>query len=517
MKRRGRPPHPDILTPREWEVLALLREGLANPEIAERLGVSRDAVKYHVSEILSKLGVSSREEAAVWRPYARPWWAAAVATIGHAAARLSPVGRIAAIGASVVALAGLGLLAWGVWATSGDDAESPSAASQESVGLATDQPTANASSTPVPLPQILAGKEIIALEIGPELQFPENTVLIAALGCAPCGAPANGLVRVYRDSSGTVRVDDLLDVERFGLPTRIIDSPEGARQAPPQVVGMAVSADGSEMFVALCARGNCLTVEGPPADAESTIFHSRDGGLTWEAIGTQPRVRILAGVVGPGSVLVGSIAEGEPFLKFSVLPGGEIVEPPVSDRVVWPVVLDNGELLWNVEQRSILHGDGSPHIDISDVPREEFSVRQFVGNADRTRAIGVIDYQGGVLTYLLELGSGAPSRALSANGQILAGVWTEDGIIFGNTSLEPEDLPGHQTIPFRGLPAIIDIDNQTVRPITGPFLEEPLSKVSIGIVAVRRGPFARVVNTEGACLNIRAEPGSWGEALNGGC
>src|SRR2546426_10962791 len=65
MRRRGRPKHPDILTPREWEVLALLRDGLAKPEIAERLGVTRDAVKYHVSEILSKLALASREEAAV--------------------------------------------------------------------------------------------------------------------------------------------------------------------------------------------------------------------------------------------------------------------------------------------------------------------------------------------------------------------------------------------------------------------------------------------------------------------
>src|SRR5216110_1179246 len=73
MKRRGRPRHPDILTPREWEVLALLRDRLANPEIAERMGITRDAVKYHVSEILSKLGVSSREEAALWRPSERPW------------------------------------------------------------------------------------------------------------------------------------------------------------------------------------------------------------------------------------------------------------------------------------------------------------------------------------------------------------------------------------------------------------------------------------------------------------
>ena len=41
MGKRGRPPHPDILTPREWEILALLREGLSDPEIAERLGIGR--------------------------------------------------------------------------------------------------------------------------------------------------------------------------------------------------------------------------------------------------------------------------------------------------------------------------------------------------------------------------------------------------------------------------------------------------------------------------------------------
>src|SRR6185436_8773504 len=64
--RRGRPRHPDVLTPREQQVLALLREGLTNAEIAIRLGISPDGAKYHVSEILSKLGVTSRQEAVAW-------------------------------------------------------------------------------------------------------------------------------------------------------------------------------------------------------------------------------------------------------------------------------------------------------------------------------------------------------------------------------------------------------------------------------------------------------------------
>ena len=60
----NQPPTPGLdLTEREREVLTLMVEGLNNTQIAERLTVSPSTIKSHVSNVLAKLGVTSRTEA----------------------------------------------------------------------------------------------------------------------------------------------------------------------------------------------------------------------------------------------------------------------------------------------------------------------------------------------------------------------------------------------------------------------------------------------------------------------
>ncbi len=92
----------DVLTAREREVLALANEGRTNNEIAHELGITRNAVRFHLKEIHSKLGTGGER----WRLGA---W---LRGIGLAALPLSRAGTAIAVTAVTAVLAGGGYLAY---------------------------------------------------------------------------------------------------------------------------------------------------------------------------------------------------------------------------------------------------------------------------------------------------------------------------------------------------------------------------------------------------------------------
>jgi DNA-binding CsgD family transcriptional regulator len=94
---RGRPRHPDVLTPAEWRVLDLVRDGRSNGEIAVALGLSPNTVKYHVANMLAKLQLPDRQALARWNP---PRRAPALGLLGK-------IGLVASVGAAVVIAAAL--------------------------------------------------------------------------------------------------------------------------------------------------------------------------------------------------------------------------------------------------------------------------------------------------------------------------------------------------------------------------------------------------------------------------
>jgi len=65
-RSRGRPPHPDVLTPTEWSVLDMWRHGLTRRSIAARRHTSVYGVRYHLRNIAGKLGVDGTTVLRAW-------------------------------------------------------------------------------------------------------------------------------------------------------------------------------------------------------------------------------------------------------------------------------------------------------------------------------------------------------------------------------------------------------------------------------------------------------------------
>lgn len=94
-KRRGRPPYDDILTPAEWKVTHAVQHGMTNRQIAERKDISRDAVKFHIENVLAKLGLPNRRALRQWF---QPPRGSALDRLGRAPMidlKLGPLGQIA--------------------------------------------------------------------------------------------------------------------------------------------------------------------------------------------------------------------------------------------------------------------------------------------------------------------------------------------------------------------------------------------------------------------------------------
>jgi len=114
---------PEPLSRRQQEVLELLRRDFTNEQIAQQLGVSLDGAKWHVSEIIGRLGVADRHEAARWRPEGarRPWWSLAWLRD----LRWSTAAKATSVAALVVVSVAVIAFAWGVRRTNKDTAPGP--------------------------------------------------------------------------------------------------------------------------------------------------------------------------------------------------------------------------------------------------------------------------------------------------------------------------------------------------------------------------------------------------------
>src|ERR1043166_5479135 len=93
-RSRGRPAHPDVLTPAEWQVAEAVRHGLSNPQIARRLDVSINAIKFHISNTLQKLGFKTRLQLRHWDGIMRGSAQQSRSKTMSTDIRLGPIGQV---------------------------------------------------------------------------------------------------------------------------------------------------------------------------------------------------------------------------------------------------------------------------------------------------------------------------------------------------------------------------------------------------------------------------------------
>ena len=207
LNRGGRPRHPDILTPAEWRVLEQLREGGTNAEIAVRLGISPDTVKYHISNMLAKLGVGNRRDLAGWRPETKrsllPAVLAGPVALGSVVRPLvwvaiggAALGAVAVVAVALVALAGNGDQPVAV-APPPTDSTGPSSSPTQAPPPAATPPEA----TPTPQPQATATPSSQATLV----PTPQPTVASAvSSGATPPPTPDPSEAATFRyDAFGT--------------------------------------------------------------------------------------------------------------------------------------------------------------------------------------------------------------------------------------------------------------------------------------------------------------------------
>ncbi len=279
------------LSPRQREVIELVARGRTNAEIAESLGISLDGAKYHVREILGKLGVESREEAAAaWRASRTPSGRIRQMSLGLAGMRGAPI-VWAGAASFVVAIAAVVVL---VALRQGDDA--PAALPDVETSTPTTEPSASPLAAATgPATNTAAGAQCtssdasLRLELVPDGQ--DVLVQLFAAGAASClllgpgslsvlqGPPAQGQWDPYVNTVRAFKVSAELPVAEPLLVWRWMNQcaqlgPSGWRA---ELAGLETTvtvnvrpgcvAPGSPMIVAL---DNFATAPGILVDGETT-------------------------------------------------------------------------------------------------------------------------------------------------------------------------------------------------------------------------------------------------------
>jgi DNA-binding CsgD family transcriptional regulator len=475
-------------TPRQRQVLDLLTRGRTNGEIGQALGITLDGAKWHVAEVMSKLGATTREEAAeYWRAYNglgrkfervfRGVVAAHAVRWIVAGAGMAGLGAAAAIVVLIVARGG--------------DTRVPADATAPATATVETATPGGATPTPTTTPD--ASLDALMPPNAIELQWTD-----------PVPLPAGVVVYFYGGNlGGEGTLAPLRRAYRIGDGPLVIEELSGTAPAEGPRYSIAMDEDQGRFAVVACVQGDCGYAGyniAAAEDAGANIFLSDDGAVTWRNAGDFPLNSVVIGFVGDQLLASTFALDGNSPPRTWWYPSGQdVARPPVES---FPVIAA-GELLWQTRAGDLVDSGGkavwtaprlplarpAPELDLDaggalarwGVTMDEASHRHYLAEVDESGTAG--------RAFWVEAFSAGSQRRLSAD------------LVLANAFFD--SLPGKASL--------FDLRTGAVAPLAE--LVRPGERDAFAITAAV-GPFAKVTGT-GDCLNVRAEPAASAQSL--GC
>ncbi|MCC6381650.1 MAG: helix-turn-helix transcriptional regulator [Dehalococcoidia bacterium] len=331
-------------TPRQRQVLDLLRAGRSNAEIAGALGVSLQGAKWHVTEILSKLQADSREEAAdYWRRYHglaprfgrvfRGGLALGLAKWAAVAGGLAVAGVAAVV--VVLVLSQLGDEGAPAGSPDATPTPSPSASASPSPSASATATTPTPVASGAPIPGLATPPAVLALA-APQLLPAGWTLFGWQAQCYQCGASYADFRR-YTSDGRTLTSDFLFS---FTQP------PGSGPDTGSGVYTVAFGSCGRRVAAGLCTRGYCGGEGEPSADATAELFVSGDGGRTWRSLGPLARNSFVVGFLGDEVVIQQFVSQTPTGWKAAFVTTGGQSLAPADFPANWVVLEEGRDPVW---------------------------------------------------------------------------------------------------------------------------------------------------------------------------